>query len=449
MERQEFYNTCRNKFPNFIYKNYVWKDNEESISIDYKYEIENLTSFNHHIEISKEDITFDTSDKTIIDNLVFNLGLVELVSYWKSTCSYNVIVECGYLDDNQNNWFKKLYFYGLGELFYTNGINNTIDDFMNIKCNGNKIDIKESTKSLENYLIPIGGGKDSCVTLEKLKNDNNYAMIVNPTNVTLSCAKTAGVKKVVKIRRVIDKELIDLNKQGYINGHTPFSAMIAFLSTLVSYLTGKKYIALSNESSANEANVDGTKVNHQYSKSVEFENDFRWYSKNYLLTNTEYFSFLRPITEYQIGYMFSKLKDYHPIFKSCNVGSKDSEWHWCKKCSKCLFVFTILSPFLYEKELVDIFGGNLFNDKDLLNTFIDLLGYGKNKPFDCVGTYEEVNYAVSKTIMNNEGKELPYLLKYYKDNYKLVNEEFDLLKYFNFNHNLNEEQLDILKEGLK
>lgn len=448
MERQDFYEACRIKYPDFIYKSYLWTENDDSIIINFNYEIVNLSEFNHKIEIKKENINFDTTNKDNISNLVFNLGLVELVSYWKTTCSPNIVIDCGYVDDEQEKWFKKLYFYGLGELFYRNGIKNNIKDFVNIKSNGKKIDVVSSSKELENYLIPIGGGKDSCVTLEKLKSDNNYAMIVNPTRVTLDCAKVAEIRNIIKIRRTIDKKVLELNDKGYINGHTPFSAMIAFLSTLIAYMTNKKYIALSNESSANEANVDGTDVNHQYSKSIEFENDFRWYSNKYLITNTSYFSFLRPITEYQIGYMFSKLNKYHKIFRSCNVGSKNAEWKWCNKCSKCLFVFTILSPFLYKNDLIDIFGVNLFQDKELLSTFIDLIGYGKNKPFDCVGTYEEVRFAISKTIENLQDKELPFLLKYYKDNYKLIDTNNDLLKYFNSKHNLNIEQLELLKEGL-
>ena len=75
----------------------------------------------------------------------------------------------------------------------------------------------------------------------------------------------------------------------------------------------------SNESSANEPSVVGTDINHQYSKSFEFENDFRNYEKEFLKTNIEYFSLLRPLTELQIAMLFSKHKKYHDIFRSCNV----------------------------------------------------------------------------------------------------------------------------------
>lgn len=82
-------------------------------------------------------------------------------------------------------------------------------------------------------------------------------MIVNPKPVTLECAKIAGfeTENIIEVYRTIDKRLLNLNKEGYINGHTPFSSMLAFLSYFIAYILGKKYIALSNESSANESNV--------------------------------------------------------------------------------------------------------------------------------------------------------------------------------------------------
>ena len=441
MDRQNDFIKLREQYPNFIYKKYTFQELEDKLVMEFYYEIENLTSFRHVIEIVKEDIKYDLSNTNLINNLVFNIGLLELVSYFKATLSKNIIIECGCINEEQKSFFKKTYYYGLGEMLYTNKINVDYNDFVDIKCLGSNIEFNPSTKELNGYLIPIGGGKDSCVTLELLKNNDNYAVIVNPKQVTLDCAKTAGIKT-VKVNRIIDKNLLELNEKGYLNGHTPFSAMLAFLTTLVSFITGRKSIALSNESSANESNVRGTKVNHQYSKTLEFENDFREYEKKYLQTNTNYFSFLRPLLEVQIGYLFSKLDKYHSVFKSCNVGSKSTPWIWCAHCSKCLFVYIILSPFLYKEKLVSIFGEDLYENKDLLNTFIELLGYGDNKPFDCVGTYEEVNYAITKTINNING-ELPYLLQYFKDNYKPYDKE--LLSNFNNDNNLSLEELDILK----
>ena len=145
--------------------------------------------------------------------------------------------------------------------------------------------------------------------------------------------------------------------------------------------------------------------------------------------------------------LFSKYEKYHNIFKSCNVGSKSIPWKWCCNCPKCLFVYTILSPFLYKEKLINIFGEDLFENKELLNTFIELTGFGKNKPFECVGTYKEVRYAITKAIAKLD--KLPYLLKYYKDNYPLEDLNINLETEYNSENNLDKHFEEILKEELK
>lgn len=322
MDNSLKFKELRKKYTEFIYEDYQMEENEKEITLRYKFEIPNLAKFSPSVTILKKNINFKKIEGNKIENMVFSMGLIELISYWKCTCSPKVIIKCGNLNEEQIKWIKKLYFNGLGELFFTNEIKTDIDSFMEITCTGNKLDIENEEDNLTGYIVPIGGGKDSVVTLETLKIDreNNFALIVNPKPVTLECAKVAGFSgdNIIEVYRTIDKELIDLNSKGFINGHTPFSSMLAFLSYFIAYITGKKYVALSNESSANESNVLGEKINHQYSKSYEFEKDFEDYSKKYLKGNVKYFSFLRPLNELQIAKIFAKHKKYHKIFKSCN-----------------------------------------------------------------------------------------------------------------------------------
>ena len=444
----------REQYKKFYYNSYSIIEDKEAIIIEFEFEIPNLAVFHPTTKILKKQMHFKDINTKQAKNMAFHIGLIELISYWKSVCCPQIVIKCGYLSEEQKQWWKKLYFYGLGELFYTNNINTTFDEFVSIKCEQEKNELLYNLIEDESdgYIVPIGGGKDSVVTLETLKIDKekDYCLIINPKPVTLKCAEIAGMDNnhIIEIYRTIDKRLIELNSQGMINGHTPFSAMLAFTSYFVAYLLSKKYIALSNENSANESNVIGEKVNHQYSKSFEFEKDFEEYSNKYLKAPVKYFSFLRPLNELQIAKIFSKHEKYHKTFKSCNVGSKEKEWKWCCNCAKCLFAYTILSPFLYKKKLVDIFGEDMFEKKELLNTFIELTGNGETKPFDCVGTFEEVNFAISKTIENiiKDEKELPYLLKYYKNNYNLVDTTEDMTLRYNLENNLNDEQNDMLRK---
>ena len=144
--------------------------------------------------------------------------------------------------------------------------------------------------------------------------------------------------------------------------------------------------------------------------------------------------------------LFSQYKNYHKIFKSCNVGSKTIPWTWCTDCPKCLFVYIILRPFLSKEEMIDIFGNDMLDNKDLLNTFIELIGYSETKPFECVGTYSEVRYACSLVI--NKEDNLPYLLQYYKDNYSLELDR-DYIHEFNNENNIPDEFISIVKKELE
>lgn len=454
MDKSVQFNEYRNKYKEFYYNSFSLTEDSEAIYLEYDFEITGLSKFSPKLKILKKNMNFKSIDSTQAKNMAFNIGMIELISYWKCACPPKIVLKCGYVDEEQKKFWKKIYFYGLGELFFTNNIKTTMEEFVTIEneLEKNELEYEEISDESNGYIVPIGGGKDSCVTLETLKinKESDYALIINPKPVTLKCAELAALDSdhIIEIYRTIDKRLIDLNAEGFINGHTPFSAMLAFVSYFTAYLLGKKYIALSNENSANESNVVGEKINHQYSKSYEFEVDFESYASNYLKAPVKYFSFLRPLNELQIAKIFSKHEKYHSVFKSCNVGSKGAEWKWCCNCAKCLFAYTILSPYLYREKLVNIFGEDLYEKESLLQTFIELTGNGEVKPFDCVGTFEEVNFAATKTIMNIEeqNKELPLLLNYYKENYGLANTSEDITKRYNDENNLTDEQNEMLRK---
>ena len=257
----------RNKYKNFIYKDYKIYDLEDRICLEYTFEIENLKKFTPRIEVLKKEFKFNDIDSLLVQNIVFNIGMIEAISYYKAVCSENFTIECGAIDSYQEKWFRKLFYLGLGEFRYINNIKIDENEFIKFKSLGNKIEISKSENRLSGNIIPIGGGKDSNVTLELLEKykENNLAFCIGSKSVSLDCAKAAGYKdnQIIEVKRIIDKNLLDLNKEGYLNGHTPFSAIVAFITYLVATLLNKKYVALSNEDSANETNVEGENINHQ------------------------------------------------------------------------------------------------------------------------------------------------------------------------------------------
>lgn len=74
----------------------------------------------------------------------------------------------------------------------------------------------------------------------------------------------------------------------------------------------------------------------------------------------------------------------------------------------------------------------------------------KQNHLNACGTFEEINYAVAKTITELEktNQELPYLLNYYKKNYNLVDTKTDLCKRYNKENNLPKEFDNILRKAI-
>lgn len=435
------FDTLRNRHKEFVYESYEINDS----GFVFHFKMDSF-SFDPQWKFPQKFLR-GAKNKELLDYAVFSLGMAELVSYWKCACPPIVKINCGALNEEMINWWKKLYFNGLGEFFYKNEISADIENFMQIiPSDENPPEFPEESGA-EGFLIPVGGGKDSVVTLELLRKykDVSDCYIINPRGATLGCAHIAGYNddKIIGVNRTIDDQLLKLNKAGYLNGHTPLSAVIAFSSWIFAYCGNKKYIALSNESSANETNVIGTKINHQYSKSTEFETDFRYFTKKYFNFPPEYFSLLRPWSEWQITKKFVRHPEYFPIFQSCNLGSKTNVW--CADCAKCLYVYIMLAAFLDDRQLIKIFGKNMLDDEKYRELFNGLVYPNYDKPFECVGTKDEINLALFKAADKRKSCDLPILLNDYIKNSENAREVKNLDDFFDENNFVPKEFLPILK----
>ena len=442
----------RRLHPSFTYRGYTLERQKDCIFIEYDFSMENGLSFNPTTKIMTDNLKLlNGFDSDAGRKIVFSLGMVELVSYWKCACPPTVYVDCGYLDEWDIRWWKKLYFNGLGEFFYRNGIFPDKDSFMNIVCRAEKRDYPTFEYKCGDYnLITVGGGKDSAVTTDLLKRyrDKNMFLTVNDQEARTQTVLKSGYdeSRIIKTYRTIDKNLLTLNSKGYLNGHTPFSAIVAFLSLYCAFLTGGKNIVLSNESSANQSNVKGTEINHQYSKSFAFEEDFTEYVEKNIMNEIRYFSLLRPFNELQIAKYFAACPQYLDVFRSCNRGSKENKW--CGECAKCLFVFIMLAPFTDYDKLVSVFGNDMLGDGEMVEDFDGLADISGIKPFECVGTPDEIRLALALTVekLNKEGRELPPLLRRFCEKADSVDIDRSLLKDYNPKHNVPDEFLEEIKE---
>lgn len=419
----EIFLNLRKKYSNFIYHSYEIQeedcDGQKFLKLSYDFEIEGLTHFKPYLLFS-----LHIKDESInilhpaMKRLAFSLGMIELLSYWKTVCSARITVKPGRLNKKEQDFFKTIYYNGLSEFFYLNEIKVTYEDLLTFEVKEREeVPFMESLtcsccnrqmQDLQDLILPLGGGKDSLLSLELLlKSSHKIRPVVISSDFSACSLIEASIKinssspnlqKLIMIKRVLDPQIYELNQQGFLNGHTPFSAIVAFVSLITAYLSKTKYIVLSNEISANQATILDSNVNHQWSKTTEFEKLFQTYVEECLGLSHKYFSLLRPLHEINISRNLLALsKDkYLQIFRSCNKGSKKQLW--CKNCPKCLFVALMLTAFMDQDTYQSSFAYEVLENKNLVDDLKALLGLSIHKPFECVGTLEESRWAYIRII---------------------------------------------------
>jgi UDP-N-acetylmuramoylalanine--D-glutamate ligase len=405
-------------YERFIFERYYY--DEATGRIELFYSLDDVVKFKEVVHLPEEGRR--KLPKSVIDRLVFNLHLIGGISYYKAYCPSTIEIRSGVISKKEAHFWNKLYTKGLGEFFFENQIdfrglvNFPYHDESAAKILAGVEEDMERVSLGERCLVPLGGGKDSIVTAELLKADGHEFDLFNlgGHGVAMDVAKVMGKTPLV-VKRELSKKLFELNEAGAFNGHVPISAYIFFLCQIVGYLFDYKTICFGNEASANEGNAEvlGVEINHQYSKSFEFEEDFDVYVRTYLKSGVQCVSLLRAWNEIRIAQEFSHHPQYFSVFSSCNRNfkiQKDSgkakrEGHayWCNECPKCAFVFAVLAPFLTKEALIKIFGENLFEREDLWPLYEDLLGIGVMKPFECVGTADEVAAALWLCAVKTDG----------------------------------------------
>lgn len=292
-------------------------------------------------------------------------------------------------------FFEKLIYLGFGEFRYVNNI--PITSRTKVRSSVTATDgvaLKQHTYGNGPILLN-GGGKDGSVSAWLLEMCGiSFTWFQRGESMAQTNVTASWDHPVITIKRNLDSK----RKNRKYAGHRPMSAGIAFVALLTAHIYGHSDIIASNETSANEGNLtlDGFTLNHQYSKSLEFEKDIQS-----LLSDTgvyvNYFSLLRPLHEIQIAKIAANLTDRQlGSIISCNNGTKTG--HWCLKCAKCAFVALIMTA--TSKEVAN----KIWQDENVLSTpalrpyLIELLDPKVDKPLECVGTLAECQLAAKMIV---------------------------------------------------
>jgi hypothetical protein len=384
----------------FTYEGYDLEGREGKIRLTCRYSIGEL-EFN-------EIVTFDSPESRMSEGLDEAARLVFLlagVSYYKTKAPSTIDLGNVRTTGSEREFLLNYYRSGLAEFAYRNRL-----DLSDIVVVGPERDDHEPVQYKSDPgrpLVPFGGGIDSIVAVESVKASFPEAalFVVSPPGERFDAIENAiGVTGLEAIRceREIDRGLLNSKEVGFLNGHVPITGIISAVAVMAAVLHGRDCVVMSNEWSASLGNLlfDGREVNHQWSKGVEFEREFRDLLTDTFEDGPEYFSILRPRSELWVSKRFSELCSYHRVFRSCNRAfHQDRELRlesWCGECDKCCFIDLILSAFMDARELKEIFAPyEPLENPDLVEKFRTLLGIDeRSKPFECVGGVDECRAAI-------------------------------------------------------
>ncbi|MBQ3695626.1 MAG: endonuclease domain-containing protein [Alphaproteobacteria bacterium] len=369
--------------------------------ICFSYHVENGLEFTEKIVFPGAPFELNETVEQALNQVLFLAHIAVGISYYKAFLPEEIKVLSGALTKEQAQFFDDFYLKGLGEFAIKNDVNLQ-----------GKIHFPFEEKETEAFLfplmpkalVPVGGGKDSCVVMELLKELNIPATGVacGGSKSQSACAEKSGLPYLT-FERTIDPKLIELNNAGKVyNGHIPITGVLAFLLWALALLRGEKYVVMACEKSANSGNMKqgDLTINHQWSKSFEFEKMFYDLTQN-ITPDFRYFSILRPISEAHIARLFAqKCSAYFNVFTSCNKAFKldlnKRLDRWCGACDKCRFVFLILAPFMNKETLIRAVGTNPLNDENQMEGYRELLGLSGHKPFECVGEVDECRWAFNR-----------------------------------------------------
>jgi hypothetical protein len=357
--------------------------------------------------------TLAPNDDPAVERALLGLHLAAGTSYWKTCIPRELVIDNASLSGDDARFWSAVYTLGLGEFFYRNRIDPVGRASFHAASgeNGSRVSVRPVAGP---SLLLWGGGKDSVVSHEILESaDEPHELLSIGRSDWEWVERSAAVagRPLHVVSRRLDPKLLDMNAAGALNGHVPVSATLAAAGTLVAVLAGRPAVIASNEASASFGNAAwaGIDVNHQWSKSLEFERLFRRWMGDNLDGGPEYFSLLRPLSELRIVKAFATHPEYFAAVTSCNANFKQSgpaARRFCLACPKCVFVSLMARPWLDDRAYHVLFGGDSLGDPGNVHLVEELLGVRGTKPFECVGTPEETKAALH--LASTRGRILPH-----------------------------------------
>lgn len=393
--------------------------NPETHQALFRYQGADGTTFTEKVTFAQEvDRPYENISE-ILDRALFLAWILIGTSYYKAHPTTEIELPTE-IDCWQANFFNHVYQEGLSQFAFENNL--TRADLAHFHP-ADKGPIVEALTSSVPYsgtgnLVLQSGGKDSLLVGKLLEQAD---VDFTPWYIANSSAKAypdviASWKTPPEIA-IREIDLANLRRSGGLNGHVPVTYINESLALIQAILDHKNTIIVSIAQEGDEAHakLGDLEVNHQWSKSWPAEQLLATYTAKYLSPDLHIGSPLRKYSELRVAELFVEncWTKFGDKFSSCNranyqQGQPNQVLTWCADCAKCANSYLLFCPFLPAAKLQAVFNGQeLFTKPSLIDIYKGLLGIdGFIKPFECVGTVEELRKAYE--MRGDDYADLPF-----------------------------------------
>ena len=247
----------------------------EARTITLRYALDDRTEFT-------ETITFETPPGPGADpggptGVGFERALLHLhvaagTSYYKTAAPAQVVVEGESLSAPELELYHRLYDEGLHEFAVTNGL--AVPRPVAVVAGRGEAGHPLPPRACSGRAswCRSAGERTRWPLIESVRTSAPVSSPSIRSPLVLELADEAGLDVVV-VRRRLDPGWPHCNTAGALNGHVPITAIVSLVAVVGAFVHGYDTVAMAMERSASEetVTVGGVAVNHQYSKSREFE----------------------------------------------------------------------------------------------------------------------------------------------------------------------------------
>ena len=231
----------------FICEGYSFEPETGTLSL--RYGFDNGLQFEERIVFPTGERVLSALGREALDRVFRLLLLACGVSYYKAFAPSRIRCAAFALDPATAAFFTEFYLKGLAEFAWRNGIE--LAGRLQVVADAVEPPAALCVELPRRTCVPVGGGKDSIVTIECLKQAGEPLVLFSLGNAApIDATIRQAALPFIRVTRALDRRLMELNAAGALNGHVPITGILSMIVLACAIICGFDTIAMSNENSA-------------------------------------------------------------------------------------------------------------------------------------------------------------------------------------------------------